>query len=248
DTVVPVEDLVRLIGPARLTTALREATLQNVRGARFAELVGLLIGSLPRECKDPPAPSTPRQRGMLRQLAFAHEEHVTLAELQGGFLRGWGKRLSQLRRAGRFRRGRGTVPDLHGFDGSAIFEQIDAVGPAREDRDAIESLMLRYLTARLEGRSVFGPGYYGWAMLDGLAALWMSVAVAGWLARLAAGQAQHERVTLDDVGVALRVVDRAATRLPALGSVSEKLRLRYLVREDGIARLLSDYALTENHA
>ncbi|UCC31288.1 MAG: YkgJ family cysteine cluster protein [Phycisphaerales bacterium] len=234
----------RLIGAARITTTLADTTLKKVRGPRFATLLDLLFNALPGECGGAPAAPTERQRGMLRQLAFAHAEHVTPAEMQAGLLRQLGKRWRQLRDARCFLKGQGRVPQLPGLPGEATFETVESVGPAIDHRRDIEDSNLRYLTARLEGSSVFGDGYYGWPVFDGLAALWLSLAAASWLARCGAASEGKSSVSVEDIGKALGMVDRAATRLPALGTMTERARVSYLLKDDGMARLIHAYSLS----
>ena len=231
----------RWLALARLAHTLSDVNLTDVRGARFGELVDLLIGALPSE--DTTAAPTDRQRGMLRQLVFAHAEHVTLHQRRAGLLAGFMQRRRQLGTARRFRRGRGTVPALPGLEGEATFDEVEAMGGVESDRDPVADLMLRYLTARIEGRSICGAGYYGWSVVGGLSALCLAMASIGWLARLSAVMNKRERFTLEDVAGALRIVDRAATRLPALGSVAERARVAYLLRDDGIVRLVDHYSI-----
>jgi Fe-S-cluster containining protein len=231
----------RLIGGARITTMLTGATLEKVRGQRFGELLDLLFKALPAECQERPAAVRAKQRGMLRQLAFAHAEHVSLAEMRAGMFGKLGKRWRQLRMARRFLRGSGHVPPLPGFEGPATFEAVASVNPADDDAHEVDDLLCRYLFARLQGRSVFGKGYYDWAVFSGLAALWLSVAAAGWLGRYAAATAGGNTLSFDDLAHAFGVVDRAATRLPSLGTMAERTRVAYLLRNDGVARLVSEY-------
>ncbi len=233
----------RLVGAACLTATLERAKLRNVRGARFAELLGLLMESLPAECRSEVTSATDKQRAMLRQYAFAHAEHVSLAELRGGLGERWSKRWRQLRSARQFLRGEGLAPPLPGFPGAVPFDMISRVAPAAERAPEIEDLLRRYLTARLAGRTVFGDGFYGWPVFRGLAACWLSVAAAGWLARYAAAAAGRNALTFEDAAFALGVVDRAATRLPALGTFAERTRIGYLLDDDGVARLLREFAL-----
>jgi len=173
----------RLIGAARITTTLAGSTFKKVRGARFAELLDLLFNALPGECANVPAPTTTKQRGMLRQLAFAHAEHATLAEMRSGLAGRFNKRWQQLRSARRFLKGETEerVPQLPGLSGIVTFGTVESVAPASNPAPDIGDLIRRYLTARLEGRNVFGGGYYGWPVFQGIAALWLSVAATGWL-------------------------------------------------------------------
>jgi len=235
----------RLVGAARLTSTLEGARLKNVRGPRFAELLALLMESLPAEGARPAGTATPRQRAMLRQYAFAHAEHVTLSELRSGLGGRWRKRWRQLGSARRFLRGEALVPALPGFSGEATFDDVASVRGAAESMPEIENLVRRYLTARIGGKSVFGDGFYGWPVFRGLAACWLSLAAAGWLARYATATEGREAITFPDAALALGVVDRATTRLPALGTLAERTRVGYLMDDDGIARLLVENAFVE---
>jgi len=236
----------RLVDLARATTMLQEARYEKVRGARFGELLDVLLAAVGTDAHEPPAPATPRQRGLLRQLVFAHAEHLTLQQRRANFLSRLNRRRRQLRDARRFRRGQGVVPYLPGFSVGPTFDRVEAVGPATQQREAIEELVCRYLQTRLAGRSVFGRGYYGWTVFGGLAALWLSMAVVGWLARYAAAADARTALTHEDIAMAMGVVDRAASRVPALGTFAERTRVTYLLREDGVARLLGAYRLTED--
>jgi lysine-N-methylase len=235
----------RLVGGARVTSELSAATLKKVRGRRLGELMDMMFRALPAESQSFPTASDSRQRAMLRQLAFAHAEHVSLAEMRAGPIGKLRKRWQQLQMARQFRAGVGPAPPLPGFSGGVTFEAIEGIEAAGDD-DArrIEDLLCRYLCGRLRGRSVFGRGYYNWPIFGGLAALWLSVAVAGWLARYEAAAEGEATLTYDNAAHALAVVDRAATRLPSLGSVAERTRAAFLLREDGIARLVNDYRLS----
>jgi len=233
----------RFIGAARITATLAGASYAKVRGPRFSELLDLLFGALPSECGSEPNPPTGRQRGMLLQLAFAHAEHMTLRDMRAGIIHRLHRRWSQVRCAKRFRVGRGQVPSLPGLEGTTTFEAVDAVGRPTMNLEEIDGLLLRYSVARLEGRSVFGPGYYGWPLFSGLGALWLSIATIGWLARYGAALDGADSVALEHVGQAVGIVDRAATRLPALGTVAERMRTTYLLSDDGITRLLNRYCI-----
>jgi lysine-N-methylase len=235
----------RWIGAARVTTTLAGASFAKVRGARFAELLDLLFAALPSEVKQVPEAPKERQRGMLRQLAFAHAEHVTLFEMRSGAISRLRRRFRQLRSARRFLEGLGPVPRLPGYEGEASFEAVEATRIDPDEATRLEEVLDRYVRVRLGGRTAFGQGYYGWPLFHGLTALWLGVATAGWLARYAAALRGVGAVSFADAGFALATVDRAATRLPALGTMAERARASYLLRDDGPARLIRAYSLVE---
>ena len=133
---------------------------------------------------------------------------------------------------------------MPGFEGETRFDKVESVSGATERQDDIDLLLGRYVMARIQGRSVFGQGYYGWPVVAGLTALWLSVAAACWLARCAAASDGRISLSFEDVAHALGTVDRAASRIPSLATAAERGRLRYLLNDDGVARLLHHYAPT----
>lgn len=234
---------VRVVGAARVTCTLSAATLGKVRGPRFNELLQLLFDSAAGDAGEPVEDPSPRQLGLLRQIVLVHAEHVSLDEAA---MRGWRKlrkRWEQLRKARKFLRGTGNVPLLRDFESESPlpFSRIESeIGPG-VDTKTISRLIQRYLVARIQGRSCFGEGYYGWPVVSGMGALWLSLAAAGWLARLRAAAQGRVEVSFDDFAHSLGVVDRAATRLPGPGAWAERIRVGYLMKSDGVARLLRAY-------
>lgn len=234
----------RLLGAARLVTTLSQAKLKNVRGERLADLMDILQETIRAELSEKAGEPTSRQAGMLRQIVLAHAEHVTLAQLRSGIGGRFRQRLRQLKSAREMLAGGGMVPELPGIRGSATFSAVELVMPAKDDAPRIEDLMRRYLLARIHGRSVFGDGYYGWTVLQGMAALVLAVTAVGWLARFMAAIDGATELRFQDAARALGIIDRAATRLPALGTWTERKRIEYLLVDDGLARLVSRYRLT----
>ena len=234
---------VRLVGLSRVAGLLGEARLVKVRGTRFAELLDLLFAAQSSESASSITGPTAKQRGMLRQLAFAHAEHVTIEEMRSGVTGRFAKRLRQLRSARAFLRGDGAVPPLHGFPSGVHFDALELVEGLDDASGAADDLLRRYFAARLGGGSVFGSGYYGWSVVNGLRALVLSVVAVGWLARYVACGAKRTALSFEDVAYALGVVDRAATRVPALGTMTERARVSYLFRDDGAAGLLEAYGI-----
>ncbi len=234
----------RMIAISRVASMLYDAKLASVRGMKLGELLDIFWQSAIHEMEPPLLEPTKRQHAMLRQLAFVHAEFVTLQELRAGFISQMKKRWQQLGAARRFFSGKSTVPALQGFSGQTTFDVVGAVSPASQTEE-IDELIERYLLSRTTSRSIFGSGYYSWPLAAGMAALTASVSTIGWLARLHCAQNGRAQLQLEDVSQAVVVVDRAVTRLPAVGSTAERARIRYLSVEDGLARLLHRYAIGE---
>jgi lysine-N-methylase len=234
----------RLDGLAWLASSLASATLETVRGARYVELLDVLVGALPDELAllpfDPP---TSRQLRLLRQAVFARTEDPKLSAIErlGRVRMTW----SQLRRSRRFAFARGDVPRIGaGWPAGVPFAVIDDVGGATDEQEmtAIEDLLTRYVRSSLLGVRLWGPGYYGWPVVDGLTAMVLAITTTGWLARVHAAGAGRAAIIADDVRAALGRIDRTSGRARWLGTPAERLRIGYLRRDDGLRRLLSTYS------
>jgi lysine-N-methylase len=231
----------RLDGLAWIAQSLGEARLAAVRDDRFEELVRLLGSALPGELDLLPIEApTARQSALLRQAAFTRTEDPMIGD--GGSRRGRIRTtLSQLKRSRIVRRGRGLTPMLSSVLPSGVrFQAIEGVGPFSESPDAaaIDELCLRWVRATLYGSRAWGSAHYGWSIVDGLQALVLNIACAGWIARLCSAAESRPVAGLEDVRTAIGRVDRHSGRAPWLGNPVELVRLRYLRLDDGLRRVL----------
>lgn len=238
----------RLYGLFRLAHTLNQAKFARLDESSAGELVVMLAAGIREVAEDTwsqePRPPTAREMTLLRQAVFSHCEHVTFAQIVAPLWPSVKTRWGQLRRAGAMGRGRGGVPAIRGVEGMASFEAVDRVAadPRLSDRD-VSGLVVRWLVARLEGRVVFGPGYYEYSVAEGLAAMLVGVCCAGWLARCIAATDGRGTFSRGDVEKSIGLVDRGAGRVPELGARSGRLRVRYLLEGDGVARLLTMYSV-----
>jgi hypothetical protein len=67
--------------------------------------------------------------------------------------------------------------------------------------------------------------------------------VIGWLSRYLAATKGRPVFDSAECGRAVAIVDRAAGRVPELGSRSGRLRLRYLTGDHGLMRLVQRYSV-----
>lgn len=241
----------RLADVWQIISALQEARLDAVREERFVELVRLLASGLVDEGGGAPpqgvSEPTSRQSALFRQSIFAHCEHLDLRQARTRGWSAWRYRLNQLRRVQRFGHQSGACNEVLGgvARGTRRVTHPDVEAVAVADRShgtVCEELATRYARQRLVSRAAFGNAYYGWAVLDGVAALLVSVAIAGWLGRYFAASAGRATCEAEDFVSAIGVVDRAAGRMPEMGSRAAKLRLVYLSRDEGVLRLLRKWA------
>lgn len=233
---------VRLDGVAWIAQTLAAARLRNVRGKNLRELFDLLFDALGAELPlHPIDPPSRRQRALLQGAIFARtEDPKPLSQVVSSR---WLSILNQLRRSRAWRTGSGgqLVPLVESAaPGTVTFEQVWKVSVEQDSDESasIDALMTRWLRASIEGGRVWGSAYYGWSVVDGLCAFALAAASVGWLARFEAAHAACTVVSLAHVQHALRRIDRTAGRAPWLGRNSERLRLAFLVRDDGLRRVL----------
>ncbi len=228
---------IRLDGFGWLAQGIGAASFSEVRGERITELIDLLVSALPDELLHLPVDPPGRgQRKQLRQAVFARIEDPRFTDDESRPT--LGAKLDQWRRSRRFARGRGSIPGLaRGWSIPEDFESVAAM-PKVPGSEAVTDLVVRWLRSTVRGGRAWGSGYYGWSIADGVQALALNLACVGWLARAHAAGVGEEVVTLDSVGEALGRIDRASGRAVWLGSMGERLRLRYLATDDGLRRLV----------
>lgn len=250
----PLPLAIRLDGFAWMAQSLAVARIKSVRGDRFAELVELLTRALENELPHHPVSApTSRQLALLRSAVFARTEDPKL--LTAGAPGRVMATIDQLRRSRLWRKGSAAskVPlhfpqpiptaqpksDESRSAGCSFgdVEKVGSLGALCTDPEC-DSLVTRWLRATLEGGRAWGVGYYGWSGVDGVGAMAVSVAAVGWLSRAHAASHARTEVGLSDVRAALGRIDRTAGRAVWLGSTAERLRLAYLVRDDGLRAII----------
>jgi len=233
----------RVDGLAWIAQTLSVAQLNKVRGSRFKELVDLLFDALADELPLHPIGSAiPRQIALFQGSVFARtEDPKPVAQgAPGRFL----STISQLRRNRLWRRGIAdtVVPPIGiGWPTTATFGHVAQVNRVRESSEltACDELISRWMRSSIEGGRIWGSGYYGWNAVDGFSAFVLSAATIGWLARLHAVGSKAHAPSLANVQAAVGRIDRTAGRAVWLGGWSERMRLAYLVRDDGLRRLVA---------
>ena len=237
----PLEE--RLDGLAWIAQTLSVARLEKMRGSRFKELIDLLFDALADELPlHPVADPIPRQIALFQGSIFARtEDPKPLAQgAPGRFL----STISQLQRSRLWRRGiaDSVVPLIGvGWPTSATFGQVARINRVRASPEisACDELVSRWIRSSIEGGRIWGTGYYGWSAVDGLASVVLSAATIGWLSRLHAVQSHEDAPRLANVQAAVGRIDRTAGRAVWLGGWSERMRLAYLIRDDGLRRLIA---------
>lgn len=234
---LPLNDwLLRL---AALHETLAQARLGRIRDERFVELLRLLVSEASERSSQSSQEPTERQVRILRMTVFAHCEYLSLEQARRSWFAGLRHRFDQLRRARRLAAGVGGIPSLVAGCRGGTIADLSRVTMDSRAGEAMSELLSRYLAARIRGRTVYGPGYYDWPALDGVAALLLDVCCIDWLAAYLAMTDGRGAYALEDVRGAVAAVDRTAGRSPELGARSAALRIRYLVQTGGVRALLT---------
>lgn len=141
--------------------------------------------------------------------------------------------------ARRFAAGTGPVPMMATDWPETTFEAVGQVQHAPET--ALEPVV-RSMRLKLDAHVFAGPAYFGYDLLTGLTALWLSPALVGWFARLAAVRRGSRVLESDDVLAGLRQTHLTFGVSPVFAWISERLRLHSLARSGVPAAILRAYA------
>ncbi len=232
---LPVVRRLFLLG--KFIEILRQARLDKVRGARFAELIGILEEGLFREAVKEPLPGPPAGlwRLMFRQFCFQFQRRQggAFQELPG--LEKARVRLAQFGRGIRFVLGSGAV-SLPGFPGAFDLGELWRV--RLHDLGEAEGFAVsRFLAAKVFGKQYFGKTFFDYTLHDGLNFLLLSAGAVAWYAR-ARALARGGRVTdAEDVIEAIRYVDFCYGASGAAALRTSRSSIRLLSREDIAVRL-----------
>ncbi len=239
----------RLHGAAVLTTVVADAVGQGYSDHDLEMVFDMAFLQLEEELPEI-APEDPSKRQMkqLRQSVYAHIEDPKIEDVKVTGVRK--QAMGQFKVNNTFGRGKGEIPIRIGEDWPIIldFSMVDNVQAANDSevRPLIDFLLLRYARSRILGGRVFGSGYYGFPIVQGLNAMWLMLAATGWLARLHAGADRREAIEFQDVHAALLLTDRNAGRAPWLGGKAERLRHTFLDADHGFVRVLDAFRWTED--
>jgi lysine-N-methylase len=216
-----------------LANLCRQARFEQVTGGKLAEFLDVLRGSLdddvPANPEDVPPP-TWVGRVLFRQLlaVYARKDR---GNHKGAVTR---NRLTLLRAAWRFARGRGPVPRLNGLLPATTFAQIEASAGALPA--AAEEVLERYYLVKVASLQFCGPTQFRLPFWDGLESLAVTLPAILWLARAFSGVDREQAIVQ-----AVSLVDDHFGYNRLLGSRRFRFPVRLLARRGELEKLIAWY-------
>lgn len=217
-----------------LANLCRQAKFDKVQGRRLDELLDLMAAGLEGEVPADPASVAPP--GWTGRLLF-RQALALFARKDRGPNRGPATfgRLSLLRAAYRYARGRGEAPRLHGWGPHTTFENAEEpAGPLPADAEA---LLERYYLIKVGSLQFCGVTNFGLPFWEGLESLLLMYPILMWLRRGLADRPAPAALTR-----ALSIVDDNFAYHPVLGTRRQRFALRLLARTGDLERLIAWYS------
>jgi len=211
----------------------RQANFDAVTGARLEEFLDLVSAGLDG---DVPDAATLDRPGWTGRLLF-RQALAVYARTDRGPNRGpatFGK-LSLLRAAWRYARGRGTVPRLHAWSPETTFEKAEE--PAGPLPSEAEALLERYYLIKVGSLQFCGVTNFGMSLWEGLESLLLTFPILMWLRRGLSDLPPVQAMTR-----ALSIVDNNFGYHPVLGTSRQRLALNILARSGDLERLIAWYS------
>lgn len=213
----------------------KPATFTTLTGEMFDDFVEVMTGAATEEVPSPTeaiSPPTWVGRMLFRPILalYARKDHGPEA---GVAKRG---RLTRIRAAWKFARGKGTIPKLHAKIADLTFADVEK--PSGKLGPDAEALLTRYFRVKVQSGQFFGRTNYGFPFWDGLETLLLTFPVILWLSRAFAGTRSRDTAIED----AIRAVDDNFGYHPLLGSARQAWATRTLSDRGELTRLIAWYA------
>ncbi len=213
---------------------MRRARLEDIRGERLGELLGLLTSAA--EADTPTNVATVREPTWVGRILF-RQAVALLMRKDHGPNRGLARkgRLALLHAAWRFARGRGPVPPLHKVIANVSFEEVEArQGPLSAEA---EEVLERYYHIKVGSLQFCGAASFGLPFWEGFETLALAFPVILWVSRTLPQLPQAEAVMQ-----ALSIVDDHVGFNRVLASMRQRVSFRILAQSGELARLIAWYS------
>lgn len=229
----------RLRGLLSFMQVCRNARYEKLSGKRLSEFLEVIrFAALDEVPADPWSVTKPGWVGrtLFRQIAaiYCRKDNGPDA---GIAKRG---RLTRIRAAWRFALGSGSVPKLHGAMPDVSFA--DAEKSSGRFSPEAEELLTRYYRVKVGSVQFCGAPNYQYMFWEGLASLVLTFPIISWLARVLAGpRTDQTPVSLDQVRLAVQIVDDNFGFNQLLGTGRQRWATRTLLERGELDRLVAWY-------
>jgi lysine-N-methylase len=216
-----------------LVRICRKARFDQVNGSRLVEFLNLVGVGLEDEVPTDPAALAPPSR--VGRLLFRQALALYPRQDHGPARSRVRTPLALIGAAGRFMRGKGPVPRIHGWLPATTFAKGEELaGPLPE---AAEAVLERYYTVKVGSLQFCGQAYFGFPFWEGFEALALTLPVILWLTRVLTATSREEAVVL-----AIRMVDANYGFNPLLGLRRQRLGLWLMTRRQELDKLIAWYS------
>jgi lysine-N-methylase len=217
-----------------LAAEMRKAHLEQIKGGRLGELLGLLRlevdSETPANLMSLPRPGWVGRTLFRQTLAlFTRKDH---GPNRGPAAR---NRFTLFQTALRFARGRGRVPRLHRGLPETTFEEVEV--PRGPLPDGAEQILERYYTMKVGSLQFCGAASFGLPFWEGFELLAVTFPVILWVARTYTNGSREEAIMR-----ALTIVDDHLGFNRMLATFRQRLSSQILARTDQLPRLIAWYS------
>lgn len=234
---VPLE--VRLLRAIEFVHMLSQASLGKIQGSRMRELCELLAMDIEARLIHGPEESGDISKlGMthFRLLVGQYAREDTFSIMKSGWSYRWKMLQSNLAMASGKGHLIGLSDDYPSLPFTALEQPLGGL-----PRESIEVLS-RYFLVKLQGMHFCGPAFYNMNLVDGFASLAAVFPVICYLARWRAVGQGRDKIVPEDVELALARVDHHHGYSPALSGYASRNRIRFLLHQGDLSRLIDHYA------
>ena len=225
----------QLLNALRWVELIEKAQFSQITGEGADEILGVLAEAAREQAAGGSESPSRIGRSQFRTLVYEYARKDTVRDLNIGL----GRRLKRVWAALRFSRGAGLIPALSPEWREVPFELLEKPFGVP---DEVQELMRRYFRVKIEGLHFCGLPYYNLPLVEGFRHLALVFPAALFLARWRAATQGRSRMELSDAAFALSRIDHHHGYSPGLGTSNARRRVRLLVRNGDLGKLIGWYA------
>ncbi len=225
----------QLLKALRWVELIEKAQFSQITGDGAEEILGVLAEAAREQGVGGSKSPSRIGRSQFRTLIYEYARKDTVQDLNISF----GRRLQRVWAAVRFSRGMALTPALGPEWREVPFAELEKPFGVP---DEVQELMRRYYRVKIEGLHFCGLPYYNLPFVEGFRHLALVFPATLFLARWCAASQGRSHLELSDAAFALSRIDHHHGYAPGLGSANARRRVRLLVANGDLERLIGRYA------